>query len=100
MGDLVPFPSRPAQQPEERQPLWREAAGGVLRAERLAQQRTLSDVAQRAGVSTQHLSEVERGRKEASSEVLEAVTGALGLRLDELTLRVTRRLTGPVCLAA
>jgi transcriptional regulator with XRE-family HTH domain len=51
-------------------------------------------------VSTQYLSEVERGRKEASSEVLEAVTGALGLRLDELTLRVTRRLTGPVCLAA
>jgi transcriptional regulator with XRE-family HTH domain len=100
MGDLVPFPSRPAQRPEERQPLWREAAGGVLRAERLAQQRTLSDVAQRAGVSTQYLSEVERGRKEASSEVLEAVTGALGLRLDELTLRVTRRLTGPVCLAA
>jgi transcriptional regulator with XRE-family HTH domain len=100
MGDLVPFPSRPAQQTEERPPLWREAAGGVLREERLAQRRTLSDVAERAGVSTQHLSEVERGRKEASSEVLEAVTGALGLRLDQLTLRVTRRLTGPICLAA
>jgi len=100
MGDVVPFPSRPVEQAPARQPLWREAAGGVLRAERLAQQRTLSDVAQRAGVSTQHLSEVERGRKEASSEVLEAVTGALGLRLDQLTLQVTRRLTGPVCLAA
>jgi transcriptional regulator with XRE-family HTH domain len=100
MGDLVPFPSRPAPQTGERPPLWREAAGGVLREERLAQQRTLSDVAERAGVSIQHLSEVERGRKEASSEVLEAVTGALGLRLDQLTLRVTRRLTGPVCLAA
>jgi len=100
MGDLIPFPRQAEPDPAERQPLWREAAGGVLREERQRQQRTLSDVAERAGVSTQHLSEVERGRKEASSEVLEAVSGALGLRLAELTRRVTRRLDGPVCLAA
>ncbi len=44
----------------------------------------LSDVAERAGVSTQYLSEVERGRKEASSEVLGAVTEALGSSLADL----------------
>ena len=65
--------------------------------------RTLADVAERAGVSTQYLSEVERGRKEPSSEVIGAVAGALGLRLVDLTSRVTRtigRISGPVCLAA
>ena len=63
-----------------------------------------ADVAGAAGVSTQYLSESERGRKEPSSEVLSAVAGALGLRLVDLTARVTRQLaarpTGPVCLAA
>jgi len=56
-----------------------------------------------AGVSTQYLSEVERGLKEPSSEVLGAIQGALGLRLVDLTGRVTRTLTtrptGPVALA-
>ncbi|UMG94369.1 helix-turn-helix domain-containing protein [Nocardioides sp. TF02-7] len=80
--------------------MWREAAGETLREERHARGRTLSDVAERAGISVQYLSEVERGRKEPSSEVLSAVAGALGLRLAELTLRVSRRLDGPVCLAA
>ncbi len=103
MGELIAFPSpdrAPAAEPE---PLWREAVGKELRAERQAAQRTLADVAQRAGVSTQYLSEVERGLKEPSSEVLGAVAGALGLRLVDLTTRVSRQLTrvsGPVCLAA
>ena len=51
----------------------------------------------------QYLSEVERGLKEPSSEVLTAVAGALGLRLVDLTTRVTRSLTrptGPLALAA
>ena len=65
---------------------------------------TLADVAAEAGVSTQYLSEIERGLKEPSSEVLGAVAGALGLRLVDLTTRVSRRLStqvsGPVCLAA
>lgn len=102
MGDVIRFPHRP-EPTETRQPLWREAAGGVLRAERQRQQRTLRDVAEHAGVSVQHLSDVERGRKEASSEVLEAVSGALGLRLVDLTTRVSHALAaprGPVCLAA
>ncbi len=97
---VIEFPQRRPVPPKA--PLWREAVGGTLREERTAQERTLADVAGEAGVSTQYLSEVERGRKEPSSEVLEAVGGALGLRLADLTDRVTRRLreSGPVCLAA
>lgn len=108
MGDVVefrvphqPVPRRaPGPEPE---PLWREAVGRELRAERRTTSRTLADVAGEAGVSTQYLSEIERGRKEPSSEVLGAVAGALGLRLVDLTARVTRsivRRSGPVCLAA
>ena len=50
----------------------------VLRAERQRQQRTLAQVAERAGMSVQYLSELERGRKEASSEMLAAACGSLG----------------------
>ena len=104
MGELIPFPA-PDFEPEApvREPLWREAVGQELRDERHDAGRTLADVAEDAGVSTQYLSEIERGRKEPSSEVLQAVAGALGLRLVDLTIRVARRLTevrGPVCLAA
>ncbi|MBB3045016.1 helix-turn-helix domain-containing protein [Nocardioides sp. LMS-CY] len=106
MGDVLAFPSRPEpDHAPEAEPLWREAVGHELRAERRTAQRTLADVATEAGVSTQYLSEVERGLKEPSSEVLGAVAGALGLRLVDLTTRVSRRLvtgpiSGPVCLAA
>ncbi len=104
MGELIPFPA-PDLEPgtPEREPLWREAVGQELRDERQDTGRTLADVAHEAGVSTQYLSEIERGRKEPSSEVLQAVAGALGLRLVDLTIRVAWRLTevrGPVCLAA
>lgn len=107
MGDVIRFPREPeptAGDPPA--PLWREAVGRELREERRDQGRTLADVAERAGVSTQYLSEVERGRKEPSSEVIEAIGGALGLVLVDLTARVTRRLRaaatprGPVALAA
>ena len=109
MGQVIEFPRRVQSDARSdegaAEPLWREAVGTTLRQERHAQDRTLGDVAAAAGVSTQYLSEIERGRKEPSSEVLGAVTGALGLRLADLTGRVTRRLTaaevtGPVCLAA
>jgi transcriptional regulator with XRE-family HTH domain len=56
----------------------------VLRRERLAQERTLKDVADAARISMPYLSEVERGRKEASSEVLAAAAHALGLGLGDL----------------
>ena len=72
--------------------LWREAVGHQFRAERLRRRRTLADVATDAGVSTQYLSEVERGRKEPSSEIVAAVAAALGLDLSEVADRVSRAL--------
>ncbi|WP_037891728.1 helix-turn-helix domain-containing protein [Streptomyces viridochromogenes] len=70
--------------PAPREPLWRDLIGDVLRRERLAQERTLKDVADAARISMPYLSEVERGRKEASSEVLAAAAHALGLGLGDL----------------
>ena len=102
MGEVIGFPQRDRR--TEPDPLWREAVGRQLREVRHEQDRTLADVAQDAGVSTQYLSEIERGLKEPSSEILGAVAGALGLRLVDLTTRLTRTLssrpTGPLALAA
>ncbi|MFE6971617.1 helix-turn-helix domain-containing protein [Isoptericola sp. NPDC057653] len=67
-----------------REPLLRHLVGGILRRARLRQGRTLQEVAGAARMSTAYLSEVERGRKEASSEVLAAVCAALGIRLVDL----------------
>ena len=71
----------------------REAVGAALRQRRQAQRRTLREVAEAAGVSLTYLSEVERGRKEASSEVLEAVCAALDLVLAELLFEVAETLS-------
>jgi transcriptional regulator with XRE-family HTH domain len=59
--------------------------GHRLRALRVDQRETLSETAGRAGISPQYLSEVERGRKEPSSEMIAALAGALGITLTELT---------------
>ncbi|HET9648268.1 MAG TPA: helix-turn-helix transcriptional regulator [Microlunatus sp.] len=93
--------------PEE---LWRTLVGRRLREERRHRGETQSVVAGRAGISVQYLSELERGRKEPSSEVLAAAAAALGLTLLDLTVAVARDLhsrrigdsrpTGPVALAA
>ncbi|WP_275296169.1 helix-turn-helix domain-containing protein [Jiangella ureilytica] len=64
----------------------------MLRRTRQEQGRTLADVADDAKVSMPYLSEVERGRKEASSEVLAAVCDALGLELSDLLGEVRRDL--------
>ncbi|WP_329131559.1 helix-turn-helix domain-containing protein [Streptomyces sp. NBC_00670] len=77
-------PDAPVRAPGGREPLWRDLVGGVLRRERLAQERTLKDVAEAARISMPYLSELERGRKEASSEVLAAAARALGLGLGDL----------------
>jgi transcriptional regulator with XRE-family HTH domain len=68
----------------------RKLIGRVLRRTRMAQGRTLREVSDLAGVSIGHLSEVERGRKEPSSELLDAICRALGLTLPELLLAVLR----------
>lgn len=73
-------------------PLLRRVIGAVLRRVRLRQRRTLREVAQKAGVSLAYLSEIERGRKEASSEVLAAICRALGLRLVDLLAQVHEEL--------
>ncbi|GHH93508.1 helix-turn-helix domain-containing protein [Streptomyces capillispiralis] len=87
---LRPGQAPPARTPDPtaREPLWRDLVGDVLRRERLAQERTLKDVADAARISMPYLSEVERGRKEASSEVLAAAAQALGLGLGDLLSRV------------
>jgi transcriptional regulator with XRE-family HTH domain len=94
MGEMVEFPG--VDRRRTRKPLWRNVLGEVLRGERLEQERILTEVAATAGVSPQYLSEVERGRKEASSEVLGAVADALGLELADVVGRVAGRLASRV----
>ena len=71
----------PESQPGPRvrvvQPLLREVYGRLLRRMRQQQRRTLAEVAAEAGISMAYLSEIERGLKEPSSEILAAVCGAL-----------------------
>ena len=89
MGDanrVVPFSRR---RPE---PLWREVLGSRLRALRTERAETLTTTAERAGISPQYLSEIERGRKEPSSEMIAALAGALDTSLIELTTAVTEDL--------
>ncbi|MGH3431530.1 MAG: helix-turn-helix domain-containing protein [Thermocrispum sp.] len=64
--------------------LLREAIGDRLRHARTNQRRTLRDISRSARVSLGYLSEVERGQKEASSELLSAICDALELPLSEL----------------
>src|SRR2546423_14434043 len=64
--------------------LLREAIGDRLRHARTIQRRTLREVSRTARVSLGYLSEVERGRKEASSELLASICDALELPLSEL----------------
>ncbi|HEY6801218.1 MAG TPA: helix-turn-helix transcriptional regulator [Agromyces sp.] len=90
MGNVVEFPRSAGSHSSK--PLWRHALGEVLRGERLEQERILTEVAATAGVSPQYLSEIERGRKEASSEVLGSVAGALGLELVDVVVRVAGQL--------
>lgn len=75
-------------------PLLRTLVGAVLRRHRLEQRRTLAEVAQAASVSMPYLSEVERGRKEPSSEVLAAVCAALRIELSDLLAEVRHDLVG------
>lgn len=110
-GRVLEFrrPGTPTEPPAV-EPLWRELAGSRLRARRTDLRRTLGEVAERAGISPQYLSEVERGLKDPSSEMLSSICGALGIDLADLlrhsiiqlgssTARSTGGLHGPVLLA-
>lgn len=72
--------------------LMRRLLGEVLRRRRTAQGRTLREVAASARVSLGYLSEVERGRKEASSELLAAICAALGLPMSAVMREVSDEL--------
>ncbi|MDR0346235.1 MAG: helix-turn-helix domain-containing protein [Nocardiopsaceae bacterium] len=89
MPDPVVFRPR---QGKRRRPLLRLMLGDVLRRIRLEQRRTLADVARAARVSLPYLSELERGRKEASSEVLAAICDALRIDLSDLLAEAGRML--------
>src|SRR3978361_2368718 len=67
----------------------RQVVGETLRGMRLRQRRTLREVSSSARVSLGYLSEVERGQKEPSSELLAAICGALDVELSELFREVT-----------
>jgi len=64
--------------------LLRRVIGDALRARRQGQHRTLREVSTAANVSLGYLSEIERGQKEASSELLASICDALGARLSEV----------------
>ena len=107
---IYPLRRQAPPQPPPPEPLWREVLGQRLRALRQDQAETLSETAARAGVSPQYLSEIERGRKEPSSEMIAALAGALRTTLIGLTEQVsddlrrqqatwTSRISGPVMLA-
>ncbi|MFF8966157.1 helix-turn-helix domain-containing protein [Streptomyces globisporus] len=88
----LPTAADPAPRDLPREPLWRDLVGEVLRRERRAQGRTLKDVSEASRISMAYLSEVERGRKEASSEVLAAAAQALGLSLADVLALAGERL--------
>src|ERR1700685_3193449 len=110
MGKVYPLRRTPSPREPRPEPLWREVLGQRLRTLRLDQQETLSETAGRAGISPQYLSEIERGRKEPSSEMIAALAGALEVTLTGLTEQVAGDLrrqygtvvtnqSGPVMLA-
>ncbi len=80
--------------------LLRRVLGDTLRERRLDQQRTLRDVSTEAKVSLGYLSELERGQKEASSELLSSICDALGVQLSDVlrdvsdTLALAEEMTG------
>ena len=90
MADIARLPysrrtDSPSRSPE---PLWRQLLGHQLRRRRHERDEILTATAEKAGVSPQYLSEVERGLKEPSSEMIAAIAGALDTNLVELTSAV------------
>ncbi len=103
MSNVVRFPSNGRRTSEagdvtddgsaaDVEPDLRSAVGDELRIERHAQERSLGDVADGAGVSLPYLSEIERGRKDASAQVIESVCRSLELPVPVLLERVADRL--------
>ena len=89
MAEIIGIFPHWGQAPE---PLWREVLGSRLRSLRADRDETLAQTSERAGISPQYLSEIERGRKEPSSEMIAALAGALDTTLADLTFAVTEDL--------
>lgn len=87
--DIVSHAIRIPATPPVRHVLLRDVIGEQLRLARQRQHRTLRDVSAAARVSLGYLSEVERGQKEASSELLAAICGALGMTVGDLLIDVS-----------
>lgn len=81
-------------------PVLRQVVGETLRGLRMRQRRTLREVSASARVSLGYLSEVERGQKEPSSELLAAICTALDVELSELFAEVSQTLRREEKLAA
>jgi len=81
-------------------PVLRQVVGETLRGLRLRQRRTLREVSSSARVSLGYLSEVERGQKEPSSELLASICAALDVELSELFAEVSSTLRREEKLAA
>jgi transcriptional regulator with XRE-family HTH domain len=86
----------PPRHQRRQEPLWRDVLGEELRSLRHKRGETLAETASRAGISPQYLSELERGIKEPSSEMIAAVAGALDTSLEDLAGGVAQRLRSPV----
>jgi transcriptional regulator with XRE-family HTH domain len=69
--------------------LFRRLLGEVLRSQRMRQGRTLREVSAEARVSLGYISEIERGQKEASSELLASLCAALDVPLSEVLSEVS-----------
>lgn len=80
--------------------LLRTRIGQALRQTRIAQSKTLQNVADEANLSRSHLSDIERGRKEASSEVIRSIHQSLNLSIDDLLDRASHSSNQGLCLAA
>ncbi|MGH3545966.1 MAG: helix-turn-helix domain-containing protein [Mycobacteriales bacterium] len=74
--------------------LLREVLGETLRSARLAQRRTLREISATSTVSLGYLSEIERGQKEASSELLAAICHALDIELSYVLRQASHQLEG------
>jgi DNA-binding XRE family transcriptional regulator len=80
--------------------LWREVLGAEIREQRRRRGLTLVQTAARAGISPQYLSEIERGLKDPSSEILAAIAGALELTVLDLTTAIVVDLRADRAVAA
>jgi DNA-binding Xre family transcriptional regulator len=87
-------PSAPEAKPQQS---FRQVMGEVLREKRTAEKMQLRDI---VGVSIGFVSEIERGKKEASCEVLEAICASLNITIPEVLRLVADRLEGKVLVDA